>query len=351
MPESKGFFGQPGRDTATVEISGPDIFNPKPVAFDHFDFDPIKKVTTGHFHVPEGRIHKAGDFTFRVVIARDGKIYHKEDLLKTYSGTKPNGLIFARMSNVPNDQWNTKDPFPWFDMGAFLQMIANYRRTYPLHSGQILFQFAGDQYAQELADGAASQKDIDELLWKGQIALNQFDDTLFPGIRKVIALVDGNIQHAPGLGGVASLNKDRALIFGLSGPRLVHEIGHSFGLVPKDWPTHNASDKNHSINYDFSGEDGAPVTVWNSTDDKLYPGSGSGYAASIMNPGGGGGRGLFESQYNNTKIDYWHLFNRFKNTGNPITYNLTSTTIGRSQAPNPAIRRNRHRRCRWLHNP
>ena len=329
----KGLYGQPGRDTATVEISGPDIFNPKPVAFDHFDFDPIKKVTTGHFHVPEGRIHKAGDFTFRVVIARDGKTYHKEDLLKTYSGTKPNGLIFARMSNVPNDQWNTKDPFPWFDMGAFLQMIANYRRTYPLHSGQIHYRFAGDQYAPELADNMADVKDRDELLWKAKLTLNQFNEPNFPGVRRVVALLDHKVQREwQGLGGVAPFNNDRALIFGLNGAGLVHEVGHSYGLVSTKWPNYDGLGKHHSKHHNFANEDGAPLTVWNSREDKLYSGSGSGYVATIMNPGGGGTYGLFECKYKNKKVDYWHLFNRFKNTSNPVTYSATPSDLGSSHA-------------------
>ena len=327
----KGLFGHPVRDKATVSVIEPGNSSGKAVDFQHFDYNYSTNESVGHFHVPESAIQKPGDYKFRVVLTRDGKALHQKDHPKTFSGTKPVGLVFVRLSDVPNDQWNQKDPFPWFDMKAFLRMVSNVRRVYPIHPQELMFRFSGDQYAKELSGGVLGEKELSALTWYAQITLNKFSELGFPGIRKGVALVDSQAKKEPGLGGVAPLNKERSVVFGLSGSRLVHEVGHNFGLIPPGWKNHIKT-SDHSKNFDFSGESGAPITVWNSVDDTLNPGSGSGKVATIMNPGGGGGGGFFESIYDNTQIDYWHLMGKFKNTDNPITYSLTSPPGGETQS-------------------
>ncbi|MFA5260346.1 MAG: NHL repeat-containing protein, partial [Candidatus Omnitrophota bacterium] len=117
-------FGHPSRDRAELTITQPDS------AVSTIEADEYRRVgdpsprehTMVKFHVPRNLISAPGPYRFELSIMRDGVPLHDPwSADRTMDGTKGCELLFVRYSDVPNDQWNVQDPFPWFNIETFLQ--------------------------------------------------------------------------------------------------------------------------------------------------------------------------------------------------------------------------------------
>lgn len=325
-----GIFGHPTLDKATIKIT-----QPKGQSFEfpysHLEYDINKMQTNVHFHIPTEIIQGTGQYSLEVNFERNGKLIQPAWTKNFYVfNTKGLGLLFTKFTNIPSDQWEKQDPFPWFDMSNFLYGMDTFKRVYPINPQYVGPYFASGKYLEFLNDGVQeeekSQLDTQELkVFYGY--LDTVKETRGNVVQRVIGLMDPDLQKLPANGWAIFKGAAATTFFYPSfgkihtwGRLLSHEIGHTYGLIAENEPNFDPNDKTggHSKNKALTQEFGAPITAWNSMTDKLLDGKDA-YSIMAQGVGAGDDQSFFESEESvQHPLDYWHLFEQFKDTGTLI---------------------------------
>ena len=336
--EFNGIFGHPTRDSATVVYTKPGQIG-LVENVDYFKYNLSEKKTTAYYHC---RIRNDGQYTFKIHASRDqsGNLIppDKREQSVPVNRTKDIHLYIVRFSDVDNDQWDQKPPFPWFRMDNFLYGLESIKRIFPVDPRNVHWRMGAGKFVDYIGDGI-DQKEFGDLLFEAQLLKNQASGK----ITRIIGLADSALNitqnprwfgasykdriFTPFSGGPVDLSKGTAW-----GNALSHEIGHTYGLVADSQTNRDKQDKYpHSKNFTLEFEDGGPVRPWNALTGLFVKPKLTKTVMSINVTWDG--VTFFENQFDGKPVDYRIVFDQLKTTSHTLSASAYPSVVNPNDQP------------------
>ncbi|MFC1773863.1 hypothetical protein ACFL3A_10990, partial [Pseudomonadota bacterium] len=269
---------------------------------DDISYELDKNETRVVYHLGTGGL-AAGEHSFGLSLKRDGNIIAEETIARTVYEVKDLKLLFVKYTDIAEEHWSlhTEPVFSWFGIKGFLRGIDLLKRVFPVASEKLSYRFLEVGNPELLLNlDVPSNRSLLRMqvrrLGEDYATNSGFNPERSIGLVNIDLRPEGLTKAGwapvPGDSAVTLFNKDDPAW----GILLAHELGHTFGQVPKGKPNYfnNPIDggDNHSENSNLINEKSGSL-IWNSINDKLLEPQEVG---SIMYQGGSTENDFFESQ-------------------------------------------------------